>query len=93
MQANFKSITREQLHEKFIKEQTRGPPVGTYRMRYQANDKKVTAPLYGTQSNWGGEMAKKAMKIRDETFKNKVHKCERLDKTLVYNRVRNSVPA
>ena len=52
----------------------------------------MKGPQYGTQATWGGDMAKQAMKIREETFKNRVHKCDRLDKTLVYCRMRNSLP-
>ena len=39
MQSNFLSMTREDLYEKFIKEQTRAPPVGSYRCRYDVSDK------------------------------------------------------
>ena len=37
-------------------------------------------------------MAKQASRIKDHDFQEKVQKCERLDKTLTYERVRNSVP-
>lgn len=63
--SNFLSRTREQLFEKFIKEQTRGPPVGTYRSRFNASDPKIRSPLYGTESTWGGDLAKKANKIKE----------------------------
>ena len=48
------------------------------------NRRKVAVPLYGTQETWGGGLAKKASQIKQDNFKAKVHKCDRLDKTLVY---------
>ena len=86
--AAFVSRTREQIFEKFIQQQTRGPPVGTYRTRYNASDPKISAPLYGTQQTWGGELAKRADRIKDQHFRATVRKCDRLDKTLVYQRVK-----
>ena len=78
--------TREQNFKRFIKNQTRGPPVGAYRTRFGTQDPDVRAPMYGTQTTWGGALSKKAEKIREANFREKVHKCRRLDKTLVYKR-------
>ncbi len=85
-QANFMNETREQNFKRFIKNQTRGPPVGAYRTRFGTQDPDVRAPMYGTQTTWGGALSKKAEKIREANFREKVHKCRRLDKTLVYKR-------
>ena len=78
--------TREKIFNRFITNQTRGPPVGAYRTRFGTQEPDQKAPSYGTQTTWGGALSKRAQKIKETNFKQKVNKCERLDKALVYKR-------
>ena len=60
--------------------------MGLHRKRYDAMDRKVSVPVYGEKNIWDKYLAKNAKFIKEKDFKEKVKKCERLDKTLVYER-------
>ena len=44
----------------------------------------MKVPQYGTKKTWGGKSAYEAKLLKESMFKKNVHKCDRLDKTLVY---------
>ena len=48
--------------------------------------RKIGVPLYGSENNWNGKLAKKSKEIKDNDFKHKVTACERINRTLVYKR-------
>ena len=85
--AAFQTSSRESIYSKFIRDHNlKAPPIASYRTNYSVLDRKVRAPLYGTEKTWGGEPAKKAKLIKELQFQRKVKKCDRIDKTLVYAR-------
>ena len=86
MQASFLSMTRDQYFDKHVKNQTKGPPVAYYRTNYASLDQKVGVPLYGSENDWGGKLAKKSKEIKETNFRDTVHTCERINRTLVYKR-------
>ena len=55
-------------------------------MQYQAMDRNVGSPMYGTRDTWGGKLIKNSKKIKEEQFRNCVSRCERINRTLVYQR-------
>ena len=85
-QASFKSVTKDEYFEKHVKDKTGGPPVGSYRLRFGGTDAKIQVPVYGSKQKWDGHMRTRSQKIKENTFRQTVHKCDRLDKALCYNR-------
>ena len=86
VQASFKAMTRNEYFDKHVKNPDALVPVGHYRTRFGETDAKVSGPVYGKKSRWDGHSRIESKKIKDFTFHNSVHKCERLDKTLCYKR-------
>ena len=72
---NFKTISRDQYFETHVKNPSMIPPVGAYITRYEHLDPKVTCPVYGTEQTWGGSLAKRSRRIKDQDFKKKVRAC------------------
>ena len=62
--------------------------MGTYRPRYIHNDPEITSPKFGTEKTWGGHLVEESKLRKDTDFKNKVKKCPRVDRTLVYMRAK-----
>ena len=79
-------MSREQFFQKQVAQKSKIPPVGLHRKRYDAMDRKVSVPVYGESNIWNKHLAKNSKIIKEKDFKEKVKKCERLDKTLVYER-------
>ena len=86
LQAAFKGISREKYFQTRLQNHDTIPPIGWYSKKWESVEAKVQAPLYGTHATWGGNLAKKALKIKEIDFSKKVKPCARLDRTLVYKR-------
>ena len=81
----FRSVPRDQLMAKFLQDKAQIPDAGLYRSRFRSIEPNIRSARISPEH----QEAEKVAKIKDLHFRRDVHKCPRIDRTLVY--IRNNV--